>query len=159
MFERVEQASSSYLTQADVDVFIAVFKASKSLHETNRAKWDAIDSAPVAEKEQKISEAANLKPGESFFGSAIRVMTAIQASDPQAVAQAKQQYDEIKKQVAGAEQQLASLPPEQAAMMKKQMRVALEMSRQVAEYPSENLKVYTENKPIIDQAAAFFESP
>ena len=41
MFERVEQASSSYLTQADVDVFIAVFKASKSLHETNRAKWDA----------------------------------------------------------------------------------------------------------------------
>ena len=30
MFERVEQASSSYLTQKDVDVFIAVFKASKS---------------------------------------------------------------------------------------------------------------------------------
>ena len=70
-------------------------------------------------------------------------MTAIQASDPQAVAQAKQQFDEIKKQVAEAEQQLASLPPERAEVMKKQMRVALEMSRRVTEYPSENLKVYT----------------
>ena len=99
MFERMEEASSSYLTQADVDVFIAVYKAAKDLAKTNSTKWKQIEDAPLAEKEKMISEVANLKPGESFVVSSFRIMMAVRASDPQMMNEAKQEYEGLKMQL------------------------------------------------------------
>ena len=158
IFERIQEAYKSYLTQADVDVFVKVYKISKSLKETNRAKWEEIEDASMVEKEQMINEISQLKPDESFFVSAFRVTVAYRASDPKTVAEAQKEYENMKAQFPEIEKQMGNMPKEQADVMRKQFNTAMEMMRQVTDYPPQNLKIYISNQKIITEAMDYFES-
>ena len=81
-----------------------------------------------------------------------------EAKVKQMMKEAKQEYESLKMQLPEVEKQLASLPKEQAEILKKQFEVAMKMMTYLFEYPSANLKVYTNNKQIIDEAIAYFES-
>ena len=158
MFERITEAQKSYLTQADVDVFLKVYKASKALKETDKAKWQQIEDAPMMEKEPMINKVAGLKSGESFVVSAFRVEMASRASDPNTVAEAKKEYEGMKAQLPEIEKQMASMPKEQAEVMRRQLNTALEMMRQITEYPAENIKIYKDNEKSLNEAIAYFDS-
>ena len=158
MFEKIEEANKSFLTQNDVDVFVKVYKTSKSLKENDRKKWQAIEDASLGEKEKMINEIAQLKPGESFFVSAFRITLADRASDPKTVAEAQQEYTKMTSQLSEIEKQLATMPKEQAQAMRNQLNTAIEMMRRVAEFPAENLKIYTANKAILTEAKEYFDS-
>ena len=158
MFERIQEAYKSYLTQADVDVFVKVYKTSKSLKETNRTKWDEIENASMEKREEMINEVSQLKPGESFFVSAFRVTVAYRASDPEMVAEAKKEYEKMKTYLPELEKQMEKMSETDASVMRNQIKATMETMKQISDYPAQNLKVYTVNQQIITEAMNYFES-
>lgn len=159
MMEVVQEALKSVASQADVDVMVKVYKAVKPLKETNISKWQAIENAPLSEKEKLVREVADLKPGESFVTSALRVDMALQAIDPQRVAQVKAEYQAAVQQSQIIEEQLESMPKESADTVRNSMKTSLMAMERVSNYPAEDLQVITANQQILEDVGRLFENP
>jgi|GEM_PF-3666297 len=157
MLECMQEAHKSLLSQADVDVFVKVYRASKSLKESNLERWKEIEATPMVQKEKIINKLYKHKKGERFLVSAWRVQMAARASTPKGVAEAKKEYELLKAQESELEKQMEKIPQQQAEFLEIQLDASLEMMRIITEYPAENLKVYTSNQKIINEAMAFFE--